>query len=258
MALVMSKAAQMRPGIASIGALAMLFVAVNGYDPQRSGLDARLLALALDAGGQGQRATGPRLRDGSVLPQIPELVEAVGGGEVVLELSVDARGTVGRVEPIRTTPPYTDLVANAAAGWQFEPATSLIEGRVTATAAPVLVVAVFRPPTLYGGPARGVVPQTVGVASTRLPRLVSVVMPAYPPTATGNGIVLAEIELSGRAASRGYRILGPASGFDSAALDAVRAWRFDAPAAPDGTDRIFVYAVLGFRTPIVPIASTRE
>jgi hypothetical protein len=231
---------------------ALVLLAANGFDPQRSGLDAGMLATPLHAGGQGQRATGPRLREGSVSAQIPEAVEAVGGGEVVLELAVDARGTVGRVEPIRTTPPYTDLVVNAAATWQFEPATSLIDGRATTAAAPVLVVAIFRPPTLYGGPARGVVPQTVGVASPRLPRLVSLVMPAYPPTATGNGLVLVEIELSGRAASRGYRVVGPTSGFDSAALDAVRAWRFDAPETSEAGDRIFVYAVLGFRTPLAP------
>jgi hypothetical protein len=254
MALVMTRSAF---PISAMGAIALILAAVAA-DPQGSRVDARLFAVPLHAGGQGPRATAPRLREGSGSAQIPEAVEAVGGGEVVLELAVDARGTVGRVEPIRTTPPYTDLVVSAAATWQFEPATSLIEGRSTTAAAPVLVVAVFRPPALYGGPARGVVPQTVGVASTRLPRLVSVVMPAYPPTATGNAIVLVEIELSGRAASRGYRILGPASGFDSAALDAVRAWRFDAPGAPDGADRIFVYAVLGFRTPIAPIASPRE
>ena len=239
------------------GGVVALVLAAVAADPQSS-RDARGFAVPLHAGGQGQRATGPRLREGSVSAQIPEAVEAVGGGEVVLELAVDARGTVGRVEPIRTTPPYTDLVVNAAATWQFEPATSLIDGRATTAAAPVLVVAIFRPPQLYGGPARGVVPQTVGVASPRLPRLVSLVMPAYPPTATGNGIVLVEIELSGRAASRGYRIVGPTSGFDSAALDAVRAWRFDAPGTPEAVDRIFVYAVLGFRTPLAPIASKRE
>jgi hypothetical protein len=89
-----------------------------------------------------QPATAPRLRESSVPAQIPG---ALGGGEVVLELTVDSRGRVGRVERIRATPPYTDLVADSAAAWQFEPATSMIDGRLTTVAAPVLVVAVFRP-----------------------------------------------------------------------------------------------------------------
>ncbi len=202
-----------------------------------------------------QRATAPRLRESSVPAQIPG---ALGGGEVVLELTVDSRGGVGRIERLRATPPYTDLVADSAAAWQFDPATSMIEGRPTTVAAPVLVVAVFRPASLYGGPAPGVPPETLGVTSPRLPNLVSAAMPAYPPTATGSAIVLVEIEMSGRADPRGYRIVGPVSGFDTAALDAVRAWRFDAPRAPEATDRVFVYAVLGFRAPLAPVTPPRE
>jgi outer membrane biosynthesis protein TonB len=38
---------------------------------------------------------------------------ALGGGEVVLELEVDASGTVASVIPLRTTPPYDDVLAKA-------------------------------------------------------------------------------------------------------------------------------------------------
>lgn len=203
----------------------------------------------------GQLATSPRLREARLPAQVPE---AFGGGEVVLELTVDSRGAVTRLEHIRATPPYTDALADSAAAWQFDPATTVIEGRPTTVAAPVLVVAVFRPPSLYAGPAPGVPPQTPGVPSPRLPRLVSTVMPAYPPTATGNGIVLVEIDMSGRGESRSYRIVGHASGFDTAALDAVRAWRFDAPQAPDASDPLFVYAVVGFRVPLAPVTQPRQ
>lgn len=195
----------------------------------------------------GQLPTAPRLREGSLPAQIPN---ALGGGEVVLELTVDPGGGVTRVDRLRATPPYTDLVADAAAAWKFEPATVMIEGRLSTVAASVLVVAVFRPPSLYAGPAPGVPPQELAAPSLRLPRPASVVMPAYPPMARGDGIVLVEIEMSGRAERRGNRVVGRGSGFDAAALDAVRAWRFDAPRNPEGGDRLFVYGVLGFRTPV--------
>jgi TonB family protein len=187
--------------------------------------------------------------------QIPQ---AFGGGEVVVELTIDSRGAVTQVERVRVTPPYADLVADSAAEWRFEPATVVLEGRATAVAASVLIVAVFRPASFYSGPAPGVPPQVLGAPSPRVPRVESIVMPAYPPMATGDGIVLVEVEMSGRAEPRNYRIVGSRSGFDAAALDAVRAWRFGAPETPVVADPLFVYAVVGFRAPLVPVTPRRE
>lgn len=196
-----------------------------------------------------QMATSPRLREGGLPARIPE---AFGGGEVVLELTVDAGGAVTRVERLRLTPPYTEMLAQSAASWRFEPAITLIDGRPTALRAPVLVVALFRPAAFYAGPSAGVLPQVRGVPSSQLPQPDPLVMPAYPPNATSDGIVLLEIEMTARAEPRGYRIVSPASGFDDAALDAVRAWRFSPPQAVDVPDQLFVYVVLGFRAPLAP------
>lgn len=112
--------------------------------------------------------------------------------------------------------------------------------------------------TFYSGPGPGTPPQTHGALSDGLPRLQSLLMPVYPPPATGNGVVLVEIEMSGRAEPRAYRIVGAASGFDAAALDAVRAWRFAAPQAADSPDDLFVYAVIGFRTPLAPVTPQQK
>jgi outer membrane biosynthesis protein TonB len=202
-----------------------------------------------------QRSTSPRLRESRLPAQIPQ---GLGGGEVVLELSIDSRGAVAQVERIHVTPPYTDLVVNSVAKWRFEPATVVVDGRATAVTASVLVVAVFRPASFYSGPAPGVPPQVLGAPSPRVPRVESIVMPAYPPTATGDGIVLVEIEMSRRAEPRNYRIVGPPSGFDAAALDAVRAWRFGAPQTLDVPDQLFVYAMVGFRAPLAPVTPQRE
>jgi TonB family protein len=83
-------------------------------------------------------------------------------------------------------------------------------------------------------------------------------MPAYPPHATGSGMVLVEIEMNARGEPRGYRVLTPVSGFDDAALDAVRAWRFQAPRVVETPEPLFAYAVLGFRAPLAPAAPTRR
>ena len=221
---------------------------------------ARLLALACacmvailispHAGtAAGQALTSPRLRPGAALPALPQA--AVGGGEVVLEVDVDARGAVTRVIHLRTTPPYDEVLTDAVRSWTFEAATARVAGRYRAVPARVLVAALFRPPSLYAGPTAGAPPRTRAHPSPGLPQIEALSMPAYPPNAVGDGIVLIEIEMTARAARRGYRVVSQMSGFDRAALDAVSSWRFTLPAVPATPDRAFVYAVLGFRAPLV-------
>jgi hypothetical protein len=96
----------------------------------------------------------------------------------VLELTVGSSGAVTRVDRIRVTPPYSNLMADAAAAWHFDPATVAIDGGSERVAARVLVVALFRPPSFYAGPAPGFAPQTVGIPSALLPPVRSAVMPA--------------------------------------------------------------------------------
>jgi TonB family protein len=194
-----------------------------------------------------QPTTAPRLRDAAVPLPAPE---ALGGGEVIVELSVAIDGSVASVQPLRTTPPFTQRLVDVVAKWRFTNATTVIDSRVTAVPYPVLVIGAFRAPTLYAGPALGGVAETRGVASARLPQLQSVLMPSYPPRATGDGFVIIEIEMTRFAVPREYRVITPASGFDSAALSAVRAWRFTPPATSDVADRVFVYALVGFRSPV--------
>jgi outer membrane biosynthesis protein TonB len=194
-------------------------------------------------------ASPPRLRD-AVVPALP--VQAYGGGEVMLELMVAPNGSVTAVEALRTSPPFTELVTQAASAWRFSAGTTLVDGRVTPVSAPVLVVASFRAPTIYAAPAPGALPASRGAPSARVPQLASLLTAgAYPPNARGDAVVIVEIEMTRLAAVRGYRIASPPSGFDAAALDAARAWRFAAPRATDVPDRLYVYGVLGFRHPVV-------
>jgi outer membrane biosynthesis protein TonB len=214
----------------------------------------RLLVVLLAAGAAADAAeaqTSPRLRQGSV--PAPR-AEAYGGGQVMLELTIDPAGRVTAADALVATPPFTDAIADVVRLWRFEPATTIIEDRLTPVAARVLLVAVFRPPSLYAGPAPGAVPQRHGTPSGDLPRPDSLAMPAYPPTAVGDGLVLVEIEMNGRDGAHSARVLTPPSGFDRAALDAVNGWRFDPPARPATAVPLFVYAILGFRAPVAPAA----
>jgi hypothetical protein len=171
----------------------------------------------------------PRLRAASV-PAPP--ITPVGGGEVVLELTVSTSGAVSNVKRLRTTPPYTEFLAGAVATWQFTPATAAFVKQEVSVDALALVVGVFRPPSVYGGPSAGSPPQVLGAAARSLPQVGALVMPNYSPTFVGDGIVIIEIELTARAEPREYRVISAPSGFNSAALTAVRAWRFTPPISP--------------------------
>lgn len=193
--------------------------------------------------------TSARLRAGASVPLAPPLV--AGGGEVVLDVTVDPSGSVVRVTPVRATPPFTDLMASAVKGWRFEPASAAVKGGLQPAEGHVLVTAVFRPPQVFAGPAPGVPPVQVGQVSPSLPQPGALTMPAtYPPRAVRDGTVLIEIELSAAAVALSHTVMSPASAFDSAALETVKAWRFGVPPRPSGAGRLFVYAVVGFREPI--------
>src|SRR5262245_31029955 len=84
-------------------------------------LSAVVLAAAVAAQGA---FTPARFRSGA-LPDLPPL--ALGGGQVFVEASVSNAGRVTGVAPLRTTPPFTNLVVAAVRGWQFAPAEIEVE-----------------------------------------------------------------------------------------------------------------------------------
>jgi len=209
-----------------------------------------LTTIDRPAGAQEQvKPSAPRLRAGGQAPLASPMV--VGGGEVVLDVTVGTGGRVSKVNVVRATPPYTDLVSGAVKGWQFEAAQAAVKGALQPAEGHVLVVAVYRPPQVYAGPAPGVATAVVGQPSAELPAPGALTMPAsYPPRATRDGTVLVEIELTAAGVPAGHRVLSQPSSFDSAALDTVRGWRFGFPSEPTGASQLFVYALVGFREPI--------
>jgi hypothetical protein len=147
----------------------------------------------------GAPLVGPRLRYGTV-PSTPGL--AYGGGALLLELHVDDTGRVTRVVPIVDTPPFTEYVATVVREWVFDPAVALLDGAPTAAEGRVLVIAMVRPPALFSSPAAGGPGIRRSDPSPGLPWPMRLTLPAYPPMARGDAVVLVEIDRHVRVAPR--------------------------------------------------------
>src|SRR5262249_48469779 len=88
---------------------------------ERSAMRFQLAAIVLAAAVNAQDAACPpaRYASGNLPPSHPL---AVAGGEVFLQVGVAADGHVTSASVLRTTPPFTEEMASAVRGWQFEPA----------------------------------------------------------------------------------------------------------------------------------------
>ena len=172
-------------------------------------------------------------------PLPPLAAQAVGGGEVFLEVSVNAEGHVAAVTPLRTTPPFTGLVVDAVRAWTFVPGA---EGHV-------LVAAVFRPPAIQG-PTLGELPRDVAAGSNRIPFPVSAVLPPFPPMAIATGVVLVEARVDAAGKVTDTIVTRSAPPFDDAARTAVHLWSFRPASAAGRPIASVVYVVLGFPLPV--------
>ena len=176
----------------------------------------------------------------------------VGGGEVLLDVTIGTDGQVGSIARLRVTPPYTDLVATAVEDWRFSPADiATQEGGRRKAESHVLVAAVYRSPAMYLGGSLGETPRDVAQPSASIPLPRELTAPAYPPTARGDGTVVLEIEVGADGSPRNVRVVHSGGGFDSAALQAAQQWNFAPARLADHAVPAFVYVVMGFREPIV-------
>jgi TonB family protein len=221
----------------------------------------RLCAFALALGFVAQQEpafTPARLRDGRVPPIS---IEAVGGGEVRLELDVSTEGVVTRVTPLRTTPPFADPMTAAVREWKFFPARAVVNRDAAPTGtqiaraavpATVLVIGMFRPPAM-NAPTLGESAKDLTSGSDAAPFPASTTMPPYPPRASGSGVVLLEARVSAIGSVEDVGVIASSPAFDEAARDTVRKWHFR-PAKHDGIPvAALVYVIAAFRTPVTSV-----
>lgn len=200
-------------------------------------------------GSPGPRFTPPRLATAE-LPPLPSM-SVVGGGEVLIEALIDRRGQISRPAVLRATPPFTQLVLDAIATWQFEPARDIdYRGAETTVEMPVTIMAIYRPPVLMNAPTIGEPPKDLIKPSGDVGVAVSTMSPLYPPTARDGGVVLYEITLdeSGRIAQT--RGVGSIGGFESAARDALAKFQFRPATFRARPVPTTTYVLFGFRPPI--------
>jgi len=185
----------------------------------------------------------------------------VGGGEVVLELTVDQTGRVIGTTTLRDTPPFTAEMAAVVRGWQFKPAE---DAAAPATGSPVdrstsrpitsqvLVIGLFRPPALFpftlGQPPATLAAPSDGVAVPR--RFPS--MPVYPPQALFDGVVLTELSVTADGVTDEMRVLRSAPAFDQPTLDVLRGLTFRPARVYGQATPATVYVVTAFRQPVTP------
>ena len=199
---------------------------------------------------QAQGPWTPAQYESGGVPPLPRL--AVGGGQVVLELTVDDGGAVTAVKPLRTTPPFAESLAAEGKGWRFTPAEEerpdpARAGATARVAVPskVALIGMFRPPVLRG-PTLGPVPKDVASASEDVAFPLNMVMPRFPPTARAGGQVVVEARIGTDGAIGDVKVLQAQPPFQSPALDALSQWTFRPARRAGAPIPSFVYIVFGF------------
>jgi TonB family protein len=226
-----------------------------------SRMDMHRAASAVAAAALVQALSAPpafspaRLRVGSV-PQLPVL--AAGGGEVLLELTVGSDGVVTAVTPLRTTPPFADVMVAAVRKWQFSPAeveTDPEPGRPRSprprqqVASKVLAVGAFRPPAL-DGPTLGEEPKDVAQASEEVPFPLTTRLPQYALMARSPGVVLVEVLVGPDGRVVEAVVVRSAPPFDDLATAAARDWTFRPARIRGRPVATRAYIVFGFAEPV--------
>jgi TonB family protein len=200
--------------------------------------------------------TPAQFRGGS-LPVLP--VQAVGGGEVYLEVSVNSAGAVTDVKPLRTSSPFTEALTDAVGAWQFRPAEEAGEPAPGQTPDPsarkridarVFLAGMFRPPTL-NAPTLGTPSVDVAAPSDDVPFPTAAVPPLYPLLARDSGVVLVEVRVGRAGNVIEANAVRSSPAFDAPALDAARRWTFRPARLHGAPVEAFAYIVFGFRQPVI-------
>jgi TonB family protein len=177
--------------------------------------------------------------------QVGEIPYRTAAAAVVgVEVTVDSRGLVTNVRDLVAVEPFTDVLRSSATRWTFDAA----RGGGQRVESHILVAGVFRPAMLMF--PRPDVPKSVDAQpSDDIPFPTSLEVPNYPPNAIGSAYVLVEVEVGESGSVSSAKTIGETTGFDSAALQAARAWTFR-PASRDGRPvSAFAYLVFAFRQP---------
>jgi len=220
---------------------------------------AGIAAMAVLSGPATVRAQGQFAPARYVSGDPPDVwVEAVGGGEVFVEVTVTSAGRVGALTPLRASPGFTQYVLAILRDWRFQPALQMGEGMsadgVRIAPGPiqskVFVACVFRPPSLIG-PTFGEPSTDVRAAAADVAFPFSTVTPPYPPMAIADASVVVEVTVGITGDVVNATAVRSVPGFDDAALTAARQWKFRPARIKRLLEETRAYIVFVFRRPVV-------
>jgi hypothetical protein len=218
-----------------------------------TGMRVALAMLLLGVAGvtyaQALKFIPPRLLKAEV-PALPPPTIA-GGGEVLIEATVDRTGVLTRPIILRGTPPYTQMVLDAASTWRFEPARAVgPDDAETTVDTPVTIGAVYRSPVLMNAPTIGEPPKDWSKPTGEVAYPTSMEMPNYPPQAHDGGVVLLEVVLNETGGVTEARGIASTGGFESASREALAKWRFRGGSYRARPVPSTAYVLFGFRPPV--------
>ncbi len=175
---------------------------------------------------------------------------------MLLEVSVDRTGAVTGIRPLRETATFTERMVQSVKTWHFTPAEGPIPSAQRKPGGPttqpvdtkVLVAGVFVRPSVIGV-TLGEPIKDVAAASADIPFPSTLVTPPMPPGIRTPGVALVEVNVDASGGVTDATLRVPAPGFDSAALDAARKWKFRAARPGGSTAPAVVYIVFGFPVP---------
>src|SRR5262245_12208172 len=85
-------------------------------------MDMRLaLVMALALAVRLEAADRPALFQSGSVPTLPVMSGDVGGGEVLLEVTVDRTGAITAIKPLRETATFTERMVQSVRTWRFKP-----------------------------------------------------------------------------------------------------------------------------------------
>ena len=195
-----------------------------------------LLAVALLA--QSDAGTPARI----VAPRLPPGMDC--GAEVLLHVKLDDSGAPEGILGILDVSPFAEALREAVRQWRL-PAPPASD-----SAPDVLVAGMFRAACLLD--LEGLrPPPSAALAPRVLPFPIQWERPPYPPHAIGDGVVVVEVRVGEDGAARTATVVRSAPGFDDAAVETARRWRFRPAVRDDRPVPAVAYLVFGFRAPVV-------
>ena len=221
-------------------------------------MEVRLALVMALAVGVRLGADTPALFQSGSVPTLSVMSVEVGGGEVLLEVSINRTGAVSAIKPLRETAVFTERMTQAVKTWRFKPSEMDIPEARRKPGGPttepvgtkVLVAGVFSRPSVIGA-TLGEPIRDVATASTDIPFPTPLVTPTYPPAARTTGVVLVEVRVNASGGVSDAKILVSAPGFDGVALSTARQWKFRPAKSGGATAPTVAYIVFGFPLPKV-------